>query len=308
MITRQRFYCEGTITLEMRVMVIYNPISGRGKSYKNAGAIAELLLRIPCDVELVQTQPSPPELWLKPKMQCNPDAVVVVGGDGTLRQVASILVGTDIAVYHAACGTENLFAKSMGMSSTPDAIVDAIENAKAQTIDTATANGEFMILMTSVGFDAGVVMDLANHRGTSITHLSYIAPILRQLFSWNPPTISIEVDGEELVTNKTGWTVVANSKAYARGLNPARDASVTDGKLDVVFLPLKGRYSLWKWIRLMKRGMHLHHPDAIYSRGKTISVQTIEPSPWQIDGDPAGDATEMNITCVPKSLSVISVT
>ena len=289
----------------MRVMVIYNPISGRGKSSKLALAIADLLLRLPSDVELVQTLPSPPEIWLKPKMQCNPDAVVVVGGDGTLRQVASILVGTDIAVYHAACGTENLFANSMGMFSPPEVVIASIEDGKTKTIDTATANGEFMILMASVGFDAGVVMDLAKHRGTSITHLSYIAPILRQLFNWNPPKISIAVDGEELVTNKTGWAVIANSKAYARGLNPARDASVTDGKLDVVFLPLKGRYSVWKWIRLMKRGTHLHHPDAIYSRGKTISVQTIEPSPWQIDGDPAGDATEMNITCVPKSLCVL---
>ena len=40
---------------------------------------------------------------------------------------------------------------------------------------------------------------------------------------------------------KKGWAIVANSKAYARGLNPARDANITDGKLDVVFLPLKGR-------------------------------------------------------------------
>ena len=289
----------------MRVMVIYNPISGRGKSCRLALAIAELLLCTPCDVELVQTQPSSPERWLKPKMQCNPEAVVVVGGDGTLRQVASILVGTPIAVYHAACGTENLFAKSMGMLSPPEVVVTSIEAGNTRTVDTATANGEYMLLMASVGFDAGVVTDLAKHRGTSITHLSYIAPIIRQLFNWNPPKISIAVDGEELVTNKTGWAVIANSKAYARRLNPARDASMTDGKLDVVFLPMKGRFSLWKWIRLMKRGTHLHHPDAIHSLGKTISGQTTEPSPWQIDGDPAGDASEMNITCLPNSLCVL---
>ena len=35
---------------------------------------------------------------------------------------------------------------------------------------------------------------------------------------------------------------------------------------------------------------------------ENITVQTLRnPSPWQIDGDPAGDASEMNITCVPES-------
>ncbi len=289
----------------MRVMVIYNPISGRGHSAKNAGEIAQQVTRIPSDVELVETQPSSPETWLTPKLQFDPDAVIVVGGDGTLRQVASVLVGSSIPLYHAACGTENLFAKSMGMLSHPEVVVASIKGGKTTTIDTATANGAFMILMSSVGFDAGVVADLAIHRGTSITHLSYIAPIIRQLFNWHPPEITIKVDGEVIVTNKKGWAVVANSNAYARGLNPARDANITDGKLDVVLLPLKGRLGLWKWIRLMKRGVHLHHPDAVYARGEKITVHTSEPLPWQIDGDAIGEASEMNITCVPHSICVL---
>ena len=110
----------------MRVMVMYNPVSGRGKSCRHAGAIAERLIQIPCDVELVQTQTISPELWLAPKLQCNPDAIVVVGGDGTLRQIASVVKETNIPVYHSACGTENLFAKSMALDAHPDAVVRAI--------------------------------------------------------------------------------------------------------------------------------------------------------------------------------------
>ena len=289
----------------MRVMIIYNPISGRGKSGKNAVAIAESLLRVPCDVELVQTQPTSLSKLSTVKFEFTPDVVVVVGGDGTLRQVASTLTGTSIPIYHAACGTENLFAKSMGMLALPEVVLHSVESGDSHTIDTALVNGKCMVLMASVGFDAAVVNDLAEHRGTSITHLSYVMPIIRQLIKWNPPVITITVDGKEIITTQKGWAVVANSKAYARGLNPARDASVTDGELDVLFLPLSGRLSLWKWIRLMKRGTHLHHPNVIYCRGKSIIVQTTQPSPWQIDGDSSGDAIEMNITSVPNSLSVL---
>lgn len=290
----------------MRTMILYNPVSGRGRAGKLAGDITEMLLRTPCDVELIPTQKDDPMQWLKPRLQCPPDAVVVVGGDGTLRQAASVLAGTKIPVYHAASGTENLFSKSMGMIAQLEVVVETILHGETQSIDTAIANGEFMLLMASVGFDAAVVADLAAHRGSSITHFSYILPCVRQLLHWNPPTISITVDGEEVVTNTTGWAVVANSKQYARGLNPARNASVIDGELDIVFLPLNGRLRLFKWLRWMKRGTHLHHPEAIYVTGKQVVVKTSEPSPWQVDGDPAGECSEMKLSCAPNSLLVFN--
>jgi diacylglycerol kinase (ATP) len=294
-----------TIASLMRVFICYNPVSGRGRACSKAFAIAEQFLKSPCDVEMIPTQADDPRNWLKPKLQIAPDAVIVVGGDGTLRQVASVLVGTTVPVYHAGSGTENLFAKSMNTNNTSaESVAESVLQNEVQVIDTATANGEFMLLMASAGFDASVVTDLASNRGSSISHFSYVMPFIRQLLRWNPPEITIVVDGEKLVANKIGWSVVANSKQYARGLNPARNANVSDGKLDVVFLPLKGRLSLLKWIRLMRRGTHLHHPDVVYATGETISVFTKNPAPWQLDGDGVGDATEMKLVCVPKSLRV----
>ncbi len=294
----------------MRVFICYNPVSGRGKACNMAYAIAEQFVKITCDVEMIATQASDPRKWLTPKLECTPDAVIVVGGDGTLRQVASVLVGTTIPVYHAGSGTENLFAKSMNTNNTPKntlgRVVESAMHVANIQIDTVTANGEFMLLMASVGFDAAVVTDLATNRGSSITHFSYIMPCVRQLLKWNPPKVSIVVDGETIVKNKIGWAVVANSKQYARGLNPARNANIADGKLDVVFLPLKGRLSLLKWIRLMHHGTHLHHPDVVYATGREIEVCTTNPAPWQLDGDPVGNATEMKIVCAPKSLRVLS--
>jgi diacylglycerol kinase (ATP) len=290
----------------MRVLVLYNPISGRGKACNMAVEIAQRFLLSPCDVELIQTQVGDPQKWLTPKLAFKPDAVVVVGGDGTLRQVASVLVGKTIPVFHAGSGTENLFAKSMNTNNaTPESVANAVVNGERIEIDTATANGEFLLLMASVGFDAAVVTDLANNRARSITHLSYIMPCLRQLLKWNTPEVSIVVDGEEVVQKKIGWVVIANSKQYARGLNPARNANITDGKLDIVFLPLKGRLSLLKWIRLMLRGTHLHHPDVVYTTGCEVEVRSTQPAPWQLDGDGIGDATEMKLVCVPKSLCVL---
>jgi len=290
----------------MRVVILYNPISGRGKACKMAYAIAEKCIQTTCEVEIIATRLGDPQNWLKPMLESTPSAVIVVGGDGTLRQVASVLNGTTIPVYHAGSGTENLFAKSMNTNNaSPKNIFESVLNGSSIEIDTATANGDFMLLMASVGFDATVVTDLANNRGSSITHFSYIMPFVRQLLIWNLPEISVVVDGETLVSNKVGWAVVANSKQYARGLNPARNASITDGKLDVVFLPLRGRLSLLKWLLHTYRGTHLHHSDVVHATGFEIEVRTTEPAPWQLDGDGIGDATKMKLACVPKSLWVL---
>ncbi|MBC8522851.1 NAD(+)/NADH kinase, partial [PVC group bacterium] len=153
----------------MRVLVAYNPVSGRGVANKLSGEISMLLLKEGCDVELLATQADDPQKWLAPRLQ-QIDSVVAIGGDGTLRSIASCLVDTGIPVYHAASGTENLFAKSMRMSNDPAEVTRAVLNGDISKIDTATANGEFLLLMTSVGFDAEVVADLAEHRGQSITH------------------------------------------------------------------------------------------------------------------------------------------
>ena len=77
----------------MRVLVAYNPVSGRGVAKKLGADISDVLLHEGCDVELVPTQADDPQNWLEPRLK-QIDRVVAVGGDGTLRSIASCLVGT----------------------------------------------------------------------------------------------------------------------------------------------------------------------------------------------------------------------
>jgi len=292
----------------MRVLIAYNPVSGRGFANKLGGDISTALLQAGCDVELLPTEADDPRKWLLPRLK-QIDRVVAVGGDGTLRSIASCLVDTNIPVYHAASGTENLFAKSMQMSNDPRKVVKIVLDGVVKTIDTANANGEFLLLMASVGFDAEVVADLAANRGQSITHMSYLMPCARKFLKFSPPELSITVDDAKVVQNLCGWVVVANSPAYARGLNPARNASITDGLLDVVFLPIHSRCSLIAWMLRVKRGTHLLHKNAIELRGKNIQIKTSSPAYWQLDGDSPPEGTTascLDVVVRPNSLAIIS--
>jgi len=292
----------------MRVMVLYNPVSGRGHACQSAGAIAEAFLQTQCDVELIPTQATAPEVWLIPALTFEPEAVVVVGGDGTLRQIASALVSSEIPIYHAPSGTENLFATSMGMTADPQLVVASVMQNSVISIDTATANGSFMLLMASVGFDAAIVADLAKHRGESITRMSYVMPFIRQSLRWDPPELTIHVDGECIVRARHGWVIVANDSAYACGSNPARNADISDGELDVLFVPFRKRLMALRWLWRLANGTHIRHSDAVNARGKEVIVRSTSDSPWQIDGDPVCDTAEMDIKCTPASLVVLQQT
>jgi diacylglycerol kinase (ATP) len=291
----------------MRVLIAYNPVSGRGVANKLGRDISAALLQSGCDVELLPTEAGDPKNWLSPRLK-QMDRVVAVGGDGTLRSIASCLVDTNIPVYHAASGTENLFAKSMRMSNDSRKVAEVVLNGEVKLIDTATANGEFLLLMASVGFDAEVVADLAKNRGKSITHMSYLTPCIRKFLKFYPPEVSVTVDGVEVVEKRRGWVVVANSFAYAQGLNPARNASLTDGLLDVVFLPIQSRCSLITWILRVKRGVHLLHKNVVELRGRNIQINTSSPAYWQLDGDSPSEnqTTFLNVAIHPKSLTIIT--
>ena len=149
----------------MRVLVAHNPVSGRGNANKLSADISDALMHEGCEVDCLLTQADDPKKWLEPKLK-QVDRVVAVGGDGTLRSIASCLVGTGIPIYHAPSGTENLFAKSMRMSNDAQKVVKSVLEGDVQRIDTATANGEFLLLMSSM------VVSLAS------LHASVMSPFL----------------------------------------------------------------------------------------------------------------------------------
>src|SRR5688572_2084966 len=177
------------------------------------------------------------------------DLLVVVGGDGAVRLAAASASRAGVPIYHFPSGTENLFAREFGMNQSKKLLISAIEQFEVRSVDVGVANGLLFLSMVSVGYDAEVVHDLAARRGDSISHLSYVIPILTQLKRWQPPHLEVTVDGKPVSETCPGFVVVANSKHYGWQLNPAGRASMSDGLLDVAYFPACSRRELigWAW-------------------------------------------------------------
>lgn len=92
------------------------------------------------------------------------DAVVVLGGDGTLNEAANGLAGSDTALAVLPGGSTNVFARILGLPDDPiDAVaelLDALERSSVEPIGLGSVNGRYFLFHCGIGFDAAVVAEV----------------------------------------------------------------------------------------------------------------------------------------------------
>ncbi len=269
----------------MRILVLYNPISGAGRARKAGRDLVPTLVDAGYEPVLLETQLAPTRQWLDEELQ-DCQALIVVGGDGAVRLAADAAARTKTPIYQYPFGTENLFAREFGVDCSSERLLGALERFQVAHLDMGEVNGCAFLLMVSMGYDADVVNDLARRRKGAISHMSYLSPMLRQLIHWKPPCMDVSIDGQLLISGETGWVVIANSKQYAVRLNPAFDADMSDGLLDVVFVPFKSRWGVVSRLVNYRLGRQNRDRSAVRRQGRLVEVKCDLPHQFQLDGDP----------------------
>lgn len=303
------------------VLIAYNPASGRGRAARAAAALADCLSRsghgragFPCRTIAVERAAA--SEWLRPAL-AGVRALIVAGGDGTVRSIALEAARAKVPLWHAPMGTENLFARHFGMTADPAAIAGAIERGATVEMDLGLAwsgsDGDpaCFSIMASVGFDAEVVHALsrrrAGARNQTITHASYLPAVLESLGSWTPPDLRWSIDGETERLGR-GMVVCGNLPEYGVRLNPTPDAVRDDGALDAVFLPADSGWAALAWAPILRLRAQRAHPAVRFRRGARIEVEADAPVRLQLDGDPAGPlggARSLRLEAAPQRLVVL---
>jgi diacylglycerol kinase family enzyme len=294
------------------LLILFNPIAGGGKARDAARRVETLLRGAGYETGLAPTRADagPETDGDLPARLAAARGLIVVGGDGAVRSAADAAIESRTPLYHVPFGTVNLFAREFGMTGKPRRLLGALRDHRVRWVDAAVAGGRRFVLMASVGFDAQVVHDLARRRGASISRLSYLGPMVRQMRRWQPPELAVTVDGAPLELPGTGMIVVANCRRYMWGMNPAARADMTDGKLDVVYLPIRGKADLLRWMGRCLRGRHLADPRVVHCLGSSVRIDGEAAQSVQLDGDPSpdgagGEAGALEVEIHPAVLPVL---
>jgi diacylglycerol kinase (ATP) len=280
----------------MRVFAILNPVAGASSQRQRVRADG-------VDVELAVTAAAGDGIRLASAAARHADAVVAIGGDGTVGEVVNGLTGTDVPLLIWPTGTENLVAKALGFAPCEEVLAGCLRHGSELTIDVGVANGRSFLVVAGVGFDAEVVHRLARHRSGHITHLSYSGPIWRTFWEHRFPALRVETDDGRRWEGR-GLVFVGNIGRYALGLPVVRDAHPGDGALDLLILPCANHLTLiGHSIRTLMR-RHIEHPGVIYRRVQRVRIEADNTVPFELDGDATG-CCPLEVHILPRAIRAL---
>ena len=230
------------------------------------------------------------------------DAVVAVGGDGTINEVARGLKDTKTALGIIPMGSGNGFARHLNISIRPQKALEMLNHSEPIAVDYGLANGKLFVSTCGTGFDAVVADNFAgsNKRG----FMTYLQNTLKVAWSYQPQTYHIVGDGLD-VTHKAFLITFANANQWGYEALIAPKASLQDGKMDIMLMSshaILGSASLA--LRLFTGSIdNSYFMDTL--RAKEVTLEREEKAPFHIDGDPVEMEKDIHIKIVPAGLRVL---
>ncbi len=161
------------------------------------------------------------------------EMVVVVGGDGSVNEIAPALIGTDAALGIIPAGSGNGLAMHLGYGRQVANAVKKLNTATVQRIDVGLLNGRPFFNVAGIGFDGLVsnMMKGSHSRG----FIPYFLKSVEAGLTYTPHTCRIELD-DRVLTETCFVIAVANGPMYGYNVKIAPDAQLDDGFFEVVLL------------------------------------------------------------------------
>lgn len=233
------------------------------------------------------------------------DAVLVVGGDGTVNEVANGLAHSVTAMAVIPAGTANVWAREIGGPRHPASVAAMLVHGHRRRIDLGRAGSRYFLLMASLGLDSAVAaMVDGSVTKARFGRAAYIGRGVREMTRFRGIDAEITADGET-------WrmplliALLGNTRSYGGLLSISHRARADDGLLDLVLYRAGGVANFAG--HFVRTVLHTHAAatSTRYQQVREVTIRTNPVVPVQADGEVIG-VTPMNFAIVPAALTVIT--
>jgi diacylglycerol kinase (ATP) len=290
--------------MKKRIRFIINPRSGVHKNQSVAAIITQELDTSVFEYDICETEYAGHATELAKEAATEGyDVVVAVGGDGSVNEVATGLLGSKTVLGMLPNGSGNGFAMHLGWGRDVASAIRRLADAMVENVDTGVMNGQVFVNLAGVGFEATVAHHLkgAKQRGFQ----AYFKSSFDHLFNYKFKKYRISVDDKTLETEALNVTV-ANAPMYGYNFVVAPLAKLNDGQLEVVVVK---KAPWWRYLTDMPRFFNnTLHKSTVVQRlsGKRVEIAIDEPDFAQFDGEGfAINPKNLVFTVNPLSLKVL---
>lgn len=298
-----------------RTLFVVNPAAGAGRSQARWAELAAHLRGngLPAD-HVLSARPGH-ALELAADAAARYDAVVAVGGDGTVFEVASGLMRAGVgraALGIVPFGTGNDAARLAGIRSADDTVA-ALRDGRSRTVDAVAiecqAGGRTIERHALVFASAGIVGELLKRTTPRVKRLfgprlAYAVGLLLALWRHRPARMRVTCDGQ-VSENRFLLVCASNGEHVGGGLRLAPGARSDDGLLDLNLIEAVGRWEALRQVRRLSQGRHVGHPKVRYFTARSVALDAEPPCAVQADGEQLGH-TPARFQVRPQALRVLA--
>ena len=299
--------------------MIVNPQSAHGATGRRWQKLAPLVRERLGKVEIEQTRgPRDAARIAREAVRASIERLVVVGGDGTLGEVASGLLGADLGGYAEIgllpMGTGGDFARTLGIPRDFEAALDVLSTGSPRRIDagrvrfvdrSGAERTAHFVNVASIGV-SGLVDEIV--QGTTKRlggSFAFAIGTVRALLRFRPERVAVRLDGELLLDAGVVLVAAANGRHFGGGMLIAPEALLDDGWLDVVAIEELPVHRLLAKLPKLYRGTHVDDPAVRVRRARRIDLEGRTGSLLlELDGEPLG-TLPASIELLPGALAVV---
>lgn len=294
--------------------VILNLRSGRllgSKGSHAARRIAQLCKEAGVEAEV---HPSQPRHFAEQVMRAarnGADAVVVAGGDGTIRTAAKLLAGTDKPLGILPLGTRNRLARALGIPVDPAAAIRSLAAGSVRLADIGEVNGHAFVFTSMYGILNRFGRHREEHRGRSLL-LEFPAAawaVAGEILRARPREFEIIAGpGNRGRRCESSVFIVSNNPFLPGGIGgQPRLASLDSGRLGVYISRHQGRLGLLRLLGELLAGTWERDPDILRKAVPNLSVRVAGSGPVEImnDGEFLRLQSPLEYRIRPRSLRII---
>ena len=291
------------MNVKRKIVFVYNPISGSHKLLPVVPIIEKFINNDIYDYEIINTQHKGHATEIAREYAARRyDAVIAVGGDGTVNEVGCGLIGSDTALGIIPCGSGNGLARHLGIPIDPFKAVKWLDKSIFTDIDYGTMNGQPFFCTCGVGFDAKV-SDSFSKAGTRGV-LTYLESIMKEIATYHNETYKLSFDNSS-ETFEAFFITCANADQWGNNAFIAPTASLQDGLLDVIAAhPFNVVDAPLIAFQLFNRQID-KNPKVSVRKCNGVTITREKEGPAHYDGDPVIMGREIRIEIVQSGLKVL---
>lgn len=286
---------------KIKILFVLNPASGKSSKAELETAIHSYFEGVLHEYEWYQTTGDYDADSIRHWVQTwQPDRVVAVGGDGTLKLVAEVLIGKDIPIGVIPAGSANGMARELGLPMAIDECMDIIMNGECRRIDVLRINNkEICLHLSDLGFNAQLVKHFEENDWKG--KIGYARGALKVLL--RKPRMHVVIkSGHQLIARNAFMVVLANARMYGTGavINP--NGNLSDGVFEIIIMR---RLSFIEVVKMFLGGRNLNRDKTEILPAQSIEIQVKGKAYFQVDGEYVGKVTGLTAAVEKQALCIM---